>query len=340
MFPYPKKNVPDGPKPQYGFSYSFENTAWYGLDTHKALTDLLDCCKFSWVRVPFYWDLMVDENGDLKIDDLIFAISEAKKRNIKVVIALGLKTPYYPEYHLPKRISDQLNFGQTIDVNHSVVKELLLLDKKIVLALSKFDNIAYWQVENEPLLANINNIKIDPSLISAEANLVRQTDPLRRPIILSHVGPSVFDNKWRKLLPILKQGDVLGVNAYFKTQGVNLAEFSLLNHEYKIPWPNGFVWPVQSWYFLSPNYGNLEKDLEVRGNSLWVMEMQADPYIRTLPEANKKSYYFGTDDILKADKYLKQNRVKSIGLWGSSFWLYRDSIEDNSWINTVLDIVK
>ncbi len=340
LFPFPKKNVPNGPKPQYGFSYSFENTAWYGLDPKKSLIELYDCCKFSWVRLPFYWDNMVNEDGELIIEDLKFAITEAKKRNIKVVIALGLKTPYYPEYHLPKRISDQLKFGQTIDINYPAAQELLKLDQKLVLELSRYDNIAYWQVENEPLLANINNIKINPNLIAAEVDLIRKTDPMKRPIILSHVGPSEFDNNWKMLLPILKPGDILGVNAYFKTQGVNLLAFKLFGHEYSIPWPKGFVWPVQSWYFLSPNFDNLRKQLESQGNDLWILEMQSDPYIRTLEDAKKTSFYFKAEDIIKADIYIKQSRIKSIGFWGSSFWLYRKSIGDSSWLDTVFQIVK
>lgn len=340
LFPFPKKVVPEGPKPHYGFSYSFENTAWYGLDPKKSLIELYDCCNFSWVRLPFYWDTMTDENGELRIEDLNFAITEAKKRNIKVVVALGLKTPYYPEFHLPKQIQDQIKFGQTIDINHPVAQELLDLDQKIVLELSKYDNIAYWQVENEPLLANINNNKIAPNLIAAEVDIVRKTDLLKRPIILSHVGPSAFDKQWKSLLPILNTGDILGVNAYFKTQGVNLLEFKLFNQQYKLPWPNGFVWPVQSWPLLSPNYEKIKKQVEARGNSLWIMEMQADPYIRTLSEAKKVKFYFNTDDVLNADEFLRQDRLESIGLWGSSFWLYRKSIGDNSWLDTVFQILK
>ncbi len=339
LFPFPKKNVPNGPKPLYGFSYSFENTAWFGLDPKKTLIELYDCCKFSWVRLPFYWDTMIDKNGELRIEDLEFAITEAKKRNIKVVVTLGLKTPYYPEFHLPKHIQDQIKFGQIVDINHPVVQDLLKLDQKVVLELSRYDNIAYWQVENEPLLANINNIKINPNLIAAEVDLVRKTDPMKRPIILSHVGPSKFDNNWKMLLPILKPGDILGVNAYFKTQGVNLLAFGLFKHEFNIPWPNGFVWPVQSWYFLSPNFERLNKLLEERGNSLWVMELQADPYIRTLSDAKKNSFNFQADDIKKADIYIKKSRIKSIGFWGSSFWLYREKNGDSSWMRTVMEIV-
>src|SRR3989344_4309824 len=54
--PYPAKNVPEGFKPSYGVSYSFEQATWYGLDWRKSYVDLLNNFKFSWVRLPFFWD--------------------------------------------------------------------------------------------------------------------------------------------------------------------------------------------------------------------------------------------------------------------------------------------
>lgn len=339
LFPYPAKNVPDGPRPEYGFSYSFENAAWYGLDPKGAYQQLLDCCGFSWVRVPFYWNGK-SSRGAGNIDDLEFAITEAKKRNIKVVVALGLKTPYYPEYHLPKKIAEKLEFGQTIDINHLVAKDVLAIDRQLVTELSKHDNVSYWQVENEPFLANINNWKIDKSLVEAEVETVRLADSGKRPIILTHVGPSAFDNKWKKLVPILKPGDVLGVNAYFKTQGVNLIAFSIGAKKLEIPWPEGFVWPVQSWVFFSPNFEGMRKSLGNSGIGLWVMEMQADPYVRTLDDANRAQHSFSASEVKKAAKFLRQSRIKSIGFWGAPFWLYREKLGDSSWKNSVLEITK
>ncbi len=52
--PYPKKIVPLGFRPQYGFSYSFEQARWYGYDGRAAFTKLLDEAKFDWVRLPFF----------------------------------------------------------------------------------------------------------------------------------------------------------------------------------------------------------------------------------------------------------------------------------------------
>ena len=57
--PFPQKNMIEGFRPQYGVSYSFEQAGWYGLDPKKSFGELLDNFKFSWVRLPFFWDQMI-----------------------------------------------------------------------------------------------------------------------------------------------------------------------------------------------------------------------------------------------------------------------------------------
>lgn len=313
---------------KYGVSWSFEQAGWYGLDPRGSYVRLLDETKFDWVRLAYFWD-----QGN--IDDLRFGIGEAKKRNIKVIIVMGAKTPYYPEYHFPDKISKQVKFGNTISADHPIARDLLASDKKLVTELSDYVNIIFWQVENEPFLANVNNWRIDKSLISAEVDAVRGADPMHRPIILNHVGPSAFDKRYRDLLDILKPGDVLGVNAYFKTQGINLFAFSIFGYEIRIPWPKWFVWPVQSWVFLSPDFNKLRDEVESKGLSLWVLEMQAEPYIRVRPDADPGSWFYKPEDIRLADDFLKAYGISSVGLWGAPFWVYRESIGDRAWIDAV-----
>lgn len=342
--PYPSKNATAGFRPQYGFSYSFERAGWFGLDGRASFVDLLESAHFDWVRLPFFWDTMAVKNGDSwkftnEFNNLTFAVNEAKKHNVKVIVALGAKTPYYPEFHLPKDVASRLKFGETISDKSPIAGDLLAVDEMVVKELSGYDNIAFWQVENEPFLANVNNWKIDRSLLLAEVSTVRVADPYGRPVILNHVGPSAFDRRWHGLIPILQNVDGFGVNAYFKTQGTYLLSFDLFGRVVNIPWPHGFWWPVQSWLFLSPNYYDLRSNLAQNGHDLWVLEMQAEPYIRTLAESDLESA-FGVADIGMANKYLVDSRVKYVGLWGAEFWEYKKLKGDNTWINSVKAVVR
>lgn len=347
--PIPEKNTIAGFKPSYGVTYSFEQAGWYNLNAKKSYADLLDNLKVDWVRLPFFWDQMTQlrrgSDGQAewgfneRFEDLIFAVKEAQKRNVNVIIALGAKTPYYPEYHLPDKIKSQLKFGNTIRVSDPIGKDILDIDKKVIEELSIYDNIVYWQIENEPYLANINNWKIDRSLIEKEVEIVRGTDSRKRPIILNHVAPSVFDRRWQSLLSTLKPGDVLGVNAYFKTQGVYLASFKLLGKEFHLQWPVWLVWPVQSWLGFSPDFRSLKNEAEEKGINLWVLEMQAEPYIRILENAKREKYSYSPWDVVMADRYLRSFQIESVGLWGAPFWQYREKMGDNSWINAAKAIV-
>jgi len=339
--PIPKKNVALGFKPTYGVSFSFEQAGWYGLDSKKSYTELLDGVKFKWVRLPFFWNQMIDSNGNFNqnFEDLKWAINEAEKRNIKVVVALGAKTPYFPEYHWPEYVSKKVKFGDKINISHPATADILTVDKKVVEELSQFNNITYWQVENEPYLANFDNLTIDESLLKEEVKVVRAADAKHRPIILNHVGPSVFDKRYKSLIEILQPGDVLGVNAYFKTQGTNLASFEISNRQIIIKWPEWLIWPVQSWVGFSPDFAKVKNEAEKKGLKFWVLEMQVEPYIRVLDDARRRDFYFSATDVEKADTYLKASRVESVGLWGASFWLFRERVSDESWIETVAKIV-
>lgn len=300
---------------------------------------MLDEFQFDWVRLPFYWDQMTNENGELRIENLKFAIEEAEKRNVKVIIALGAKTPYYPEYHWPEYIAAQVRFGEVITADHPVAKEILAIDKKVVEELSTYDDITYWQVENEPLIGNVNRLKIDPSLIKAEVELVRSTDPKNRPIILNHAATGFYDQSWKQLLPILRDGDVFAVNAFFKTKGIDLVTTNIFGRQIHILWPDHLVWPVHSWWFLSPNYDSIKKATLANGNQLWILEMQAEPYIKKLEEAQDPLLSYSSDDIAAANNFLKSHQIKNIGLWGVHFWQYRQQKGDSIWVETAESIV-
>ena len=340
--PIPTRPTKTVDRPMYGVSYSFEQAGWFGVDPRKDYIQMLEEFKFDWVRLPFFWNQMVDPTTDefnKNFEDLKFAIGEAQKRNVKVIVAIGAKTPYFPEYHWPKDIEDQVKFGEVIGADHEVTDDILAIDKKVVLELSPFDNIAFWQVENEPFVGNVNKWKIASSLVVKEAEVVRKTDPKNRPIILNHAATGFYDNSWQALLPILKEGDVFAVNAFFKTKGTDLISAKLLGKEIHLPWPDHLVWPVHSWFVFSPDFSKIKKDVEANGNDLWVLEMQSEPYIKKIEEAKDPLLSFEPKDIAAADKFLRSYDIKSIGFWGVHFWQYRKDRGDSSWNEAVKQIV-
>src|SRR3989344_4049329 len=210
--PIPVRQIRTDYRPLYGVSYSFEQAGWYGHNPREDYVEMLEEFEFDWVRLPFFWNQMVDP-------------------------ATG-------------------EFNQN------------------------FENIIYWQVENEPLIGNVYKWKIDPFFVAKEVDAVRQSDPKRRPIILNNAATGFYDTSWKKLLPILKEGDVFAVNAFFKTKGTDFITAKFLGREIHVLWPDHFVWPVQSWFVFSPDFSKIKEAVEANGNDLWVLEMQSEQYIK------------------------------------------------------------
>lgn len=345
--PIPKRDIDLNFKPKYGVSYSFEQAAWYGFNPRQSYINLLDQFNFAWVRLPFFWNLtLLRSKGategqviDLNLDDLEFAIDQAQKRNIGVIIALGAKTPYFPEYHWPEEIAAQVEFGQKITIEHPMATRILNIDKKVVQAVAIYPNIIYWQVENEPLVGNVNKWKIDPSLVAAEIKIINENDPFKRPIILNHAASGFYDQSWKSLLSILRPGDVFAMNAFFKTKGTDLITASIFGRNVHILWPDHLVWPVHSWRGLSPNFENIKKQVEAKGIKFWILEMQAEPYIKKIEEADDPFLTFEPGDILEANRFLLSYKIESIGLWGAHFWQFRDQNGDSRWIDAVGELV-
>src|SRR3989338_7351353 len=281
--PIPVRQIRTDYRPLYGVSYSFEQAGWYGHNPREDYVEMLEEFEFDWVRLPFFWNQMVDPaTGEFNqnFENLKFAIAEAQKRNVGVIAAIGAKTPYFPEYHWPREIEDQVKFGEIID-----------------------------------------------------------SDPKRRPIILNHAATGFYDTSWKKLLPILKEGDVFAVNAFFKTKGTDFITAKFLGREIHVLWPDHFVWPVQSWFVFSPDFSKIKRQVEANGNDLWVLEMQSEPYIKKIEEAKDPVPSFEPEDILAGEKFLRSYQIKSIGFWGVHFWQYREDNGDSSWKDKVKGIV-
>ncbi len=320
-------------QPVYGTSFSFEQAGWYGLSPRQSFEEMLNNYKFDWIRVPYFW------SGEAGLDDLKYAAETAQKHHVKIVVSLGAKTPYYPEYHLPPDLSSKLKFGQVITLQSAIAENILAEDKKVVEELSAYESISYWQVENEPFLGNVNGWKIGKDLLSAEVSQVRLADPKHRSIILNSYGPPTWDKSYLPLFDLLKPGDIFAVNAYLKSQGTYIVHKKFFGKEITIDWPRKFSWPVQSWLFFSPNYSGLKKETAAKGLGFWILEMQAEPYIRPDDDKNSRDFAFKAGDIVRGDDYLKSAGVDSIGLWGIHFWQYRDKNGDSSWAEAIKNLV-
>jgi len=323
----------------YGLNFSPQVFGQTGLDWKNSYTRLLNEYNFSWVRVAFYWNQMVDENGNYHLDDLWFQLNEAEKRNVKVVLVIGAKAPYYPEIYLPEIYTKTMKFGEKISQQSEAGQKLLELEKDLVPKLATSLAITYWQVENEPFSGPVNNWTIDEGLLAKEIELVRSLDPQKRPIILTHPGPYIFDRKWQQLTKLLANKDIFGVNYFPKTRTPDIVTIHLFGKNFKINWPDFINLPVYIWGPISPDFGKVASEVSKNGNSLWIMEMQAEPYLTQFSQEKGKIFVFGPKDIIASDLQIRKYVIDHIGLWGANWWLLEEKRGNNEWLKTVEETV-
>ena len=58
------------------------------------------------MRLPVYWDLVEKQPGIYEYADVDWQLDEAKKRDVAVILTVGIKVPRWPECHIPQWVGD------------------------------------------------------------------------------------------------------------------------------------------------------------------------------------------------------------------------------------------
>lgn len=191
-------SAPEKQNLKYGVTFSQKfSVELVGDDWHKNFIAILDDLKIKDIRLIAYWDLLEPEKGRFDFNDLDWQIVEAQKRGTKIVLALGRKTPRWPECHDPS----WAKIGQSYD------DALLNYVKETINRYKNNSAIWAWQVENEPLFPFGACGMISLGLLKKEIALVKSLDS--RPIILTDAGEIGF--AWPYLT---MRSDIFGTTLY------------------------------------------------------------------------------------------------------------------------------
>jgi len=186
----------------YGVSFSKYYSDELGISWKEIFIATLDELKVRKLRLVAYWPMVEPENGVYSFTDLDFQMNEAKERNTSVILAVGRRLPRWPECHIPGWAKDFSWEDQK--------KEILAYLGEVVGRYKSYENIIYWQVENEPFLsvfAKENCGALDEDFLHEEISLVKQLDP-KRPVLITDSGNlGLWAGAWRS-------GDVFGTSAY------------------------------------------------------------------------------------------------------------------------------
>lgn len=275
----------------WGVNFSQKHARDLGLDWQETYSVLLDDLKVREFKLITHWDLLEPGAGQYSFQDLDWQVKQAEERKANLLLVMGMKTPRWPECHIPVWARDLSREEQQ--------GSILRLLREVVLRYQGSPALKMWQVENEPFFPFGECPWTDKEFVKKEITLVKSLD--RRPILISDSGEFSF---W---LRTARLGDVVGTTIYKK------AWFRQLNSYINYPLPAVFYWrkaQLIKWLF----------DKEVVG-----VELQAEPWCPVLlydcsPEEQAKTMNLEMfrDNIA----FARRTGLTKFYLWGAEWWFW------------------
>ena len=277
----------------YGVTYSWEFAKWLGLDYQKVFITLLDEWNFRYILVPAQWDSVAAVEGQYDFRQLDWLMNEASKRGAKVILAVGQKTPRWPECHAPIWTE-----GKTDEEYEGVLADYI---GKTVERYKNHPALEVWQVENEPFLPFGGDCrKFTSSHLHDELALVKRLDP-DHPTLVSDSGEL---STW---LRTARVADLFGTTMY------------------RVVWNKYMGYWNYDW--LPPFHYRLK--MWLNGSSIqrgYIMELQAEPWLpknsfsqTDLAEQGKS---MNLDRLKKNLDYAERVGMPRAYLWGAEWWYW------------------
>ncbi len=286
-------NAPESDDILWGITFSQKYASDLDLDWKETYIALLDDLGAKKVRIATYWDLIEPEAGVYDFDDLDWQMEEASKRDAEVILVVGMKTPRWPECHVP-------GWAEDIDKKEQQERIMTLLEE-IILRYKNDPIISYWQIENEPFLDFGVCPWYDKDFFLKEVEKARSLDP-DTPILVTESGELSL---WFSGARI---GDVVGTTMYRQTWWHRAGGFY-------------FKYPIPAVHYH-------RKALLIRnlfGKNVIVAELQGEPwgpaptFIIDLEEQEKSM----NPDIFRANiDYAKKTGLDEFYFWGVEWWYW------------------
>ncbi len=303
IFNWPVTNKNEDMK--MGISFVDHHARSLELDWKKAYVEILDELGIKNVRLGAYWNDIEKRPGEFDFSNLDFQIEEAQKRDVDVVLAFGIKAPRWPECFIPEFY---------VENKEEREEKLLEYEKVLIERYRAYENISYWQVENEPFLPFFGECPagaIDGDLIDREIAQVKKLDPTRE-IIVTDSGELSW---WHEAA---KRADVFGTTLYRTI--------------YKEPF--GYVT-----YPVGPNFFRI-KALIIKyfsdQENVIISELQAEPWGPgwILHMSLEEQYKSMNPEIFKEIiVYAQKTNFDTCYLWGVEWWYWLKTVkgDDRMW---------
>ena len=305
------------PKPAeniiWGVNFSQKHAQYLRLDWKETYLSLLDDLGAKNLKIGSYWDLIEQKEGEYNFDDLDWQIKEAENYGAEVLLVIGMKSPRWPECHIP-------DWAKGLDREEQQEKVLNLIEK-LILRYQKSPAIKYWQVENEPFFPFGECLSVDKKFLKKEIELVKKFDT--RPVIISDSGEFPF---W---ITAARMGDVVGITMYKK---VWFAIPGFLKT--KSEWLERLEIGTYIYYPFPPTFYSRKAEIikKIFNKDVICVELQAEPwgpeglYNSPLKEQEKS---MNLEQFKYNIEFAKKTELKEFYLWGAEWWYWMKEKQGN-----------
>ncbi len=184
----------------WGVSFSQKFSRELGLDWQKNFTAIIEELQPRKIRLIAYWDDIESIRGQYDFSDIDWMLQRIRGKPIEVILALGMKTPRWPECHVPNWVR-ALSAEEREEVLRGYVEA----------TVSRYranPTIKIWQLENEPFFRFGTGCESRPAdFFEKEIGLVRSLDA-SRPVLVTDAGE--FGSWYRAA----HAGDIFGSSLY------------------------------------------------------------------------------------------------------------------------------
>lgn len=185
----------------YGVSFSKLHAEELRLDWKETYHALLDDLGVRHLRLSAHWPMIEPRMGEYDFSAMDFQVAEATKRGATIILAIGLRTPGWPECHTP-------DWAINLSKQEREAKQLAYMTA-VVNRYKDSTALQYWQVENEAFLHFATQYcdPVDEAFLQKEIDLVHALDSKHK-VLMTDSGEF---GKWYKAY---SYGDVFATSVY------------------------------------------------------------------------------------------------------------------------------
>ena len=287
--------VPDPGDVRYGVSFSKIHSEELELNWRQAYIAILDDLGVRNIRLSAHWTMIEPQEGRFNWTELDYQMNEARRRGVSVILGVGRRLPNFPECHVP-------DWARGLD--RSEHREAVLdMVEATVERYRGYDNIRYWQVENEAYLTTFAKEhcgEFDKDAIDEELALVRELDPDRE-ILMTDSGE--FGRWW----PAWNRGDVFGTTMYLYVWNQRFGKTR---------------YPIDAWFFRAKQ--RIAK-LLLKDKKIILVELGTEPWLLTSIIAAPIDLQMERMGLDKFDEMLgvaRRSGFDETYLWGAEWWYW------------------